>query len=87
MAKRKSRKQRGRGERSISQRDGGRCEAKISVGYDGDGKRIRQAVYGDTKEEVQDKLAELRGQARAGTLVDPSALTVSEYLTSWLAAR
>lgn len=85
MAKRKSRKQRGRGEGSISQRTNGRWEAKITVGYDGNGKRIRRAVYGDTKQEVQDKLRELQGQAQAGTLVDQSGITLAEYLTSWLA--
>ena len=84
-AKRKTRKQRGRGEGSISRRANGRWEAKITVGYGGTGKRIRRAVYGDTKQEVQDKLAELRGQARAGTLVDPSSLTLADYLTHWLA--
>jgi integrase len=85
MAKNKRRKQRGRGEGSISQRPSGRWEAKITVGYDGNGRRIRRAVYGDTKEEVQDKLMELRGQAKAGTLVDPTTLTLAEYLTNWLA--
>lgn len=84
MAKNKKRKQRGRGEGSISQRPSGRWEAKITIGTDGNGRRIRRAVYGDTKEEVQDKLAELRREARAGILVEPSALTLGEYLAEWL---
>lgn len=84
-SKRKTRKQRGRGEGSISQRANGRWEAKITVGYDGNGKRIRRAVYGVTKQEVQDKLAELRGQARTGMLMNPSNMNLADYLASWLA--
>lgn len=85
MAKNKRRKQRGRGEGSISQRPGGRWEAKITVGTDNNGRRIRRAVYGDTKEEVQDKLAELRREARAGLLTQPTQITVGEFLVEWLA--
>jgi len=55
-----TRKRRGRGEGSISQRPDGVWEGSVSLGYDGEGKRRRKTVYGKIKAEVQDKLRELQ---------------------------
>jgi integrase len=41
-------------------------------------------VYGATKVEVQAKLRELQKQADAGTLPDPSTLTVGGFLGRWM---
>lgn len=78
------RKRRGRGEGSISERLSGLWEAKVSLGYDGEGKRRRKTIYGKTKAEVQEKLRALQNGATNGTLVHGSKLTVTQYLDHWL---
>lgn len=78
------RKRRGRGEGSISQRPDGTWEAKISLGYDGEGHRLRPTVYGKTKAEVQEKLRQLQSGSHTGTLVGASKLTITQYLDHWL---
>jgi integrase len=79
-----ARKRRGRGEGGINQRPDGTWEARISLGYDGNGKRRRKTVYGKSKTEVQEKLRAMQSSASAGTLADSSKLTVALYLDHWL---
>lgn len=82
--KRKAR--RGRGESSIYQRESdGLWVGTVSLGYAGDGKRIRKVVYANTKREAQTKLDGLRTEARAGNLPDSGSLTVGQMLDRWLA--
>lgn len=82
------RKNRGRGEGSISQREDGLWEGKISLGYhhaDGKRKRHRPTVYGKTKKEVQDKLRELQNKAATGTLQSLEKVSLGDYLNErWL---
>ena len=80
-----TRKRRGWGEGSVTKRSDGRWTARISLGYGTDGKRIRRDVYGKTKREVQDKLAELQQRKTSGTLGDLSQMKVGEFLNRWLA--
>lgn len=78
-----ARARRGRTEGSIYQRESdGRWVATLSQGVV-NGKRKRRTVYGDSKGEVQKKLAKL--QADAGTLTDPGSTTLASYLDRWLA--
>lgn len=56
----------------------------VSSGYRPDGKRKRRNVYGETKQEAQEKLRKLQAEADAGTLADAGKLTVGEYLGRWL---
>src|SRR5581483_11189652 len=79
-----ARKRRGRGEGSVFQRADGRWVGSVGLGYGGDGKRKRRTVYGATKQEVVEKLDQLRGDARAGTLPDAGGLTVGQLLDRWL---
>jgi integrase len=81
--KRKS-KRRGNGEGSIFQRGDGRWVAKLTVGYDDAGKRLRKTVYGLTKKEVQDELTRLQHRKSTGTLTATSKVTVGQYLDRWL---
>src|SRR5262245_39247282 len=72
---------RGRGEASIFQRESdGLWVGTVSLGYDGEGKRIRRTVYGATKGDAQTKLDELRTEARAGNLPEAGSLTVGQLL-------
>jgi integrase len=58
--------------------------SSISLGYDGQGKRIRKTVYGKTKGEVADELRKLQTEHDAGRLVDAEEMTTGEYLTRWM---
>lgn len=82
--KKRETKRRGSGEGSIYQRPDGRWTAQVSLGFNGDGKRIRKTVYGWTKKEVQDELAKLQGQKVDGTLTAPGKTTLAVFLTRWL---
>ena len=79
-----ARKKRGRGEGLIRQRTDGSWEARVSLGYDTDGKRQQRSVYGKTKADVQDKLRKLQNDAAGGQLAEPASVTVGQYLDSWL---
>ena len=79
-----ARKRRGRGEGLIRERTDGSWEARISIGFDTDGKRISRSVYSKTKGEVQEKLRKLQNDAAGGQLADPTTVTVGQYLESWL---
>lgn len=74
------------GEGTISKRNDGRWEGKISLGYDGEGKRIRRTVYGRTQGAVKDKLERLKNRLGTGMHAD-TGLTVSVYLERWLEER
>lgn len=79
-----SRKRRGRGEGAIYRRADGFWASSISLGYDDRGKRKRKSVYGHTKQEVQEKLADLRQKVRGGQPLDTDKITVAEFLDRWL---
>ncbi|HEY4260069.1 MAG TPA: site-specific integrase [Schlesneria sp.] len=80
--KRKTR--RGKGEGSISQRSDGLWMARIDIGHDAKGKRLRKYIYGKTKTEVATKLTDQAAALNSGGFVDPGKTTVSEFLTKWL---
>ena len=79
-----ARKRRGRGEGGVFQRADGQWCASVSLGYAPDGKRIRRVVYGQTKQEVQDKLRELQNNVGRGIAADAGTLTLAAWLTRWL---
>jgi integrase len=74
------------GEGTISKRPDGTWEAKISLGYDGDGKRKRKTVYGRTQSEVREKVETLKQQVASGTYTDVK-LTLAVYLERWLGEK
>lgn len=82
-------KRRGNGEGSIFQRPNGQWVGMVTTGRGPksekhpNGKLIRTSVYGDTKKEVQDKLARMQVNKLDGTLADPERLTVADYLERW----
>ncbi len=77
-------KKRGRGEGSIFKRADGRWSASITIGTGPTGKRIRKQIYGDTKDDVTEKLLSLQIQKRNGALADCGSMTVGELLDRWL---
>lgn len=77
-------KRRGHGEGSIYQRKDGRWEARVSLPADSAGKRRRRAVYGRTRAEVATKLHDLQHSKRSGLSIEPSKVTVGQYLAAWM---
>jgi integrase len=85
VADKNKRSRRGRGEGGISFREDKQLwEGRISLGFDGRGKRIRKTVYGETKSDVAEKLRKLQTEHDAGRLIETEEMTVKEYLTRWL---
>jgi integrase len=76
---------RGRGEGVISQCNG-RWYAEISLGFDGEGKRVRRRVYADSKREAQDELRKLQDLSSKGRVPQAGTMTVGELLDFWLSA-
>ncbi|MEV6541243.1 tyrosine-type recombinase/integrase [Streptomyces sp. NPDC051665] len=78
-------KRRANGEGTITKRKDGRYQAAAYV-YRPDGTRTRKFVYGQTREEVADKLTELQEKTRQGIPAASSTMAFGDYLTHWLAA-
>lgn len=71
------RKRRGFGEGGIYwQESRQQYVAQISLGMDANGKRVRKAVMGKTKAEVQAKMATLQEQVRKGQITTGPDQTV-----------
>ena len=71
---------------SIRQRPDGRWEARYVAGHDpGTGKQIRRSIYGATQKEVLQKLKQVQVGLDNGTYTDPNRMTISSWLTIWLA--
>lgn len=71
---------RAQGEGSITRRSDGRWMAAIQIGG------RRQYVYGKSKSDVAQKLADLQQAGRMGRWAEPSRLSLAEYLAEWLSA-
>jgi hypothetical protein len=69
----------------IRQRGKGTWELKFDLGRDPlTGKRqVRYVSFKGTKREAQAELMRLLAEAQGGTYVDPSKLSVSEFLDRW----
>lgn len=60
-------------------------EARCTTGFDpGTGKQIQRSISGKTQQEVARKLRELSVEVDTGTYVQPSALTLTEWMSVWL---
>lgn len=71
------------GSGSIWKRPNGTWAAGLYV-YEGDGARRRRVVYGKTRAEAADKLAEVRRRSENNIPITPNHLTVGKYLREWL---
>jgi integrase len=66
----------------ITKRKDGRYMARYTV-HTPDGPK-RKTIYGTKYKEVEQKLAEARGDAARGIVYDAEDMTVKEWLTTWL---
>ena len=59
-------------------------EARYSMGFDpATGKQIQKAVTGSTQKEVAQKLREITTDIDRGTYVEPSKITLKQWMTEW----
>ena len=85
-------KRRGNGEGNIYQRKdkNGKpipeaWEGKVSIGFDpATGKPKRQSFSGKTRRDVADKIAAALAALNTGTYIEPSKITLGEWLDRWL---
>lgn len=83
MPRRANRAAQGAG--GIYKRADGRWEGKYTLGRDpGTGKQIRRSVYGKTQKEVTQKLQKALTAISEGTYMEPSKITVGQWLDIWL---
>src|SRR5919107_727483 len=73
---------RGNGEGTITRRKDGRWEAKYTA-HTADGPK-RRALYGKTRKEAADKLAQVLSDRASGYTLDTENITVGGYLDRWL---
>jgi Phage integrase, N-terminal SAM-like domain len=84
MATPEPRRRRDRGDDGISWDKINKCYVgTISLGYHGNGKRLRRTVRGKTKAEVKDKLDKLHDEINAG-IRTPASYTVGQCVADWL---
>jgi integrase len=70
----------------IRDRKDGRKEARVTVGYDPEtGKPKFQSFYGQTREEVAEKMTKAMYEMNIGVRLDAARVTLSEWLDRWLA--
>jgi hypothetical protein len=74
------------GQGSLRPRGANRWELKFDLGRDAvSGKRITKYItFHGTKREAQAELNRLLTRRAEGTYVDPTKMTVAEYLEHWL---
>jgi integrase len=78
-------KRRGNNEGSISKRKDGSWHGYITVGKNlktDDPKR--KYYYGRTRKDVQEKIKDAVNKMQNGTYIEPSKLTVAEWLNTWI---
>ena len=81
MAKRKA----ANGSGTIRLRPDGRYEGIYTVGRDpGTGKLIRKSVYAKTQTECRKKLHAAINAVDTGTYIEPSKMSVEQWLNTWL---
>src|SRR5262249_17426149 len=73
------------GQGHLQQRGKNSWRLKFDVGRDAEGKRLsRYVTFRGTKREAQAELNRLLNRRNEGTYVDPTKMTVAEYLEHWL---
>lgn len=68
----------------MKKRADGRYKRSILIGYTDEGREKRKYVYGTSKKEVEQKIAEIRMQLERGVYIEDKNLTVGEWADKWL---
>jgi integrase len=75
---------RGNNEGSIYKRKDGRWEAKLTIGYDADGKPIRKSSYHKTRREAQDAMRDAQTRLASNLAQLDTGTTLREWSEIWL---
>ncbi len=60
-------------------------EARLTTGRDpGTGKQMQRSITGKTQKEVREKLQQIAVELNTGSYLEPSRMTVKDWLTVWL---
>lgn len=88
MAKVSKKSRRPKGTGGITQRKDGTYMAQYTVGKNVmNGKTIRKTIYGKSKVEVEQKLNQIINDVYNDRFVDPSSITLSEYILKFIERR
>lgn len=81
-----NKKRRGRGEGGVRHReDKGRWGGTVSLGHDGQGRRVRETVYAKTKGELLAEMDRVRAEAKTGVIIAGGGrITVRDLMALWL---
>lgn len=78
-------KKNAQGAGTIRKRSDGRWEARYTTGFDPTtGRQTQRSIYGKTQKEVRERLAEVTTELDDGTYIEPSRMTLEEWMTVWL---
>lgn len=75
---------RGKGEGTIHKLPNGTYQARMTVGYDENGKQKRQAKYFKTMKDAKEWITEVKAARDKGDCIEPSKMTVGEWLDIWM---
>ncbi|MDR2933328.1 MAG: hypothetical protein LBV27_09510 [Oscillospiraceae bacterium] len=79
-------KRKAQGEGSMRKRADGRWECRVTVGRDpGTGKQVRKSFYAPTQGELVTMMKQVQADLENGAFVEPSKLTVGQWLDTWAA--
>jgi integrase len=79
---------RGAGEGTIIERKDGRWMGAVTIGVNPKtGKLKRKYIYGKGQKEVNRKMTDLKQRLFNGTYIEPSNITLSEWLNKWVEGR
>ena len=79
----KKKRRRGHNEGSIYQRKDGRWASDVSLGYE-NGKRKRITLYGQSRNDVHEKLTDYLHKQQKGEVIPTGKKTLGEFLDDWL---
>lgn len=73
------------GNGTIRKRSDDSWEGRYTIGRDpGTGKQVQKSVYGKTQSEVRKKLNDIISQIDNGLYIEPTKMTVAQWLDAWL---
>ena len=84
MAKSKKSQRRANGSGSVFQRKNGKWAGAITIGYDDSGVQKKKVVYGNTREEVEEKLKMLDNRIKSNSFEKLENSSAAELMREWL---
>ncbi len=80
-------KRRATGEGGLYQRQDGKWEGVLNLGYGQGGKRSRRKVVAKTQAQARERLKHLRAELESSRPLPPAQITVGSWLNTWLEAH